>query len=403
MTLQDSPELGGAHVSDAEIKAFREKYREIFPGSHPDRQTIIELLKASKAAVAAASEAFRSAFAAASPAVPSSVEALDIETQAWECDKWPVWLHNIVDRTNEAADRLDMSSEQACAYAVLATLSRPSVAEGAVKALEWVDRVTARAESLERIGATEDAADLRALLAALVSQPLPQAGAETIGPWGWANKNDAVTRFGHKKWRELGHELTPLYSAASIAQLQQRIAELDAECVTSMKTIADERAAREAAEAKLAEAVEVLEPFAAIKFAWRGDHVELAACSRDEIDGVLSLTMGDFRRARSFRAEAAERVVVAAWNAFGGKVVDEYDEIPYVIDQADGDLAEQIRALTQQRDAAEAKQAEAVEKEREECAKVAESLAGWMQPRAVAFAIRARARSFRASIGEKTP
>lgn len=41
-------------VGDAEIKAFREKYREIFPGSHPDRQTIIELLTASKQAVSAA-------------------------------------------------------------------------------------------------------------------------------------------------------------------------------------------------------------------------------------------------------------------------------------------------------------------------------------------------------------
>lgn len=56
----------------------------------------------------------------------ASAGAASIETQAWECDKWPVWLHGVVDRANEAADRLDMSSEQAMAYAVLTALATPS-------------------------------------------------------------------------------------------------------------------------------------------------------------------------------------------------------------------------------------------------------------------------------------
>lgn len=44
------------------------------------------------------------------------------EAKAWNCAEWPEWLHKIVDKTNEVADRLDMSSEQAMAYAALAAL-----------------------------------------------------------------------------------------------------------------------------------------------------------------------------------------------------------------------------------------------------------------------------------------
>jgi len=73
---QDTTPANSAQgVSEAEIKAFREKYREIFPGSHPDRQTIIELLTASKEAVSAASEAFRSTLTAAIGAGGETVPA----------------------------------------------------------------------------------------------------------------------------------------------------------------------------------------------------------------------------------------------------------------------------------------------------------------------------------------
>ncbi|MBN8241921.1 hypothetical protein JF546_02715 [Nitratireductor aquimarinus] len=46
-----------------------------------------------------------------------------LETKAWDCETWPDWLHDIVEKTNEVADRLDMSAEQAHAYAALAALS----------------------------------------------------------------------------------------------------------------------------------------------------------------------------------------------------------------------------------------------------------------------------------------
>lgn len=55
--------------------------------------------------------------------VDAQTEAREIETQAWCCDEWPEWLHKIVDETCEVADRLDMSAEQAHAYAVLAALA----------------------------------------------------------------------------------------------------------------------------------------------------------------------------------------------------------------------------------------------------------------------------------------
>lgn len=53
----------------------------------------------------------------------AQTEARAIETLAWNCDEWPEWLHKIVDQTNEVADRLDMSSEQAHAFAVLTALA----------------------------------------------------------------------------------------------------------------------------------------------------------------------------------------------------------------------------------------------------------------------------------------
>ncbi len=50
----------------------------------------------------------------------------------------------------------------------------------------------------------------------------------------------------------------------------------------------------------------------------------------------------------------AQATVVAAWNAFGGHVADDYDETKDVALVAGGDLAEQIAELSNQRNAAEA-------------------------------------------------
>lgn len=78
------------------------------------------------------------------------------EALAWNCSEWPQWLHAIVDKTNEVADRLDMSSEQSIAFAVLEALSaeRQSAERGevAVKPLRWekplIRSTLSRAETL---------------------------------------------------------------------------------------------------------------------------------------------------------------------------------------------------------------------------------------------------------------
>lgn len=59
-----------------------------------------------------------------------------IARQAWNCDEWPEWLHKVVAETNDVADRLDMSAEQAHAYAALSAL-RAQPAAVKVRALEW--------------------------------------------------------------------------------------------------------------------------------------------------------------------------------------------------------------------------------------------------------------------------
>lgn len=97
-------------VSDAEIKAFRLKYREIFPGSHPDRQTIIELLTASKEAVRAGSEAFRRALSAASPTKggESAGEPSEAVIRKMRDEEWP-------DRQallDEAVELLDCANDE---------------------------------------------------------------------------------------------------------------------------------------------------------------------------------------------------------------------------------------------------------------------------------------------------
>lgn len=60
-----------------------------------------------------------------------------LERAAWNCNEWPQWLHDIVDRTNDVADRQDMSTEQAIAYGVLSAIGAlQERVEGAEKALK---------------------------------------------------------------------------------------------------------------------------------------------------------------------------------------------------------------------------------------------------------------------------
>ena len=54
-----------------------------------------------------------------------------LEAAAWNCDEWPEWLHDIVAKTDDVADRLDMSSQQAMAYAILSARALPTDAEAA--------------------------------------------------------------------------------------------------------------------------------------------------------------------------------------------------------------------------------------------------------------------------------
>lgn len=62
------------------------------------------------------------------------LRADEIEEQAWNCYAWPQWLHDIVWKTNEVADHLDMSTEQAIAYGVLSALSASS---GSAAPVAW--------------------------------------------------------------------------------------------------------------------------------------------------------------------------------------------------------------------------------------------------------------------------
>lgn len=52
-----------------------------------------------------------------------------VVAQAWNCDTWPKWLHTAVAGANEIADRLDMSTEQALAYAILAYQANPALSD----------------------------------------------------------------------------------------------------------------------------------------------------------------------------------------------------------------------------------------------------------------------------------
>jgi len=298
---------------------------------------------------------------AASPVSPSDggavvepVTELFAKCDAWTAKEWLQRLVKAANRRDQAVrDRDDLSfatynniasstaSRIAREFAdeIFAALSRPSVAEGAVAvaALLQPDGLSMSDGEIRLFYANlDEAAEAYDAIEALVSQPLPQAGAESelVEPVAWMHPIGAI-------WRQdnypAGMDFTtggwiPLVPAASIAQLQQRIAELDAECVTSMKTIAHERAAREAAErerdeakaatvaiergmvrkrkalaaseAKLAEvkreAVAVVDPFAAMFDAM----AENGKPDDKEVYGYNDaiLRRSDFRRARSFRA-----------------------------------------------------------------------------------------------------
>lgn len=48
----------------------------------------------------------------------------DIEAKAWNCSEYPEWLSSMVEEANEVADRLDMSTEQVVAWAILSAQSQ---------------------------------------------------------------------------------------------------------------------------------------------------------------------------------------------------------------------------------------------------------------------------------------
>jgi len=56
------------------------------------------------------------------------------ETTATECSKWEEWLHDAVDEANDVADKLDWSTEQVLAYAILQ--ARSSAYEECAKLIE---------------------------------------------------------------------------------------------------------------------------------------------------------------------------------------------------------------------------------------------------------------------------
>lgn len=131
---------GFAHASAAASAAVKltrtDVLREWFGGKRYARD--YEYLDAQFGQAADRIISFLSARAEASAAV--KVKAENIEEQAWRCDEWPEWLHKVVEQTNEIADKWDMSSEQAHAYAVLLALTtEPAAPEGrqeAARALE---------------------------------------------------------------------------------------------------------------------------------------------------------------------------------------------------------------------------------------------------------------------------
>lgn len=98
-------------------------------------------------------------------------------------------------------------------------------------------------------------------------------------------------------------EEQPLYSAALISQLNSRIGELEKECTASLQIIADERARAEAAEAKLAEAREVIEPFAHIAENLKPEDGGTDSLLITEDDARLAeISLSCFWAARSFHS-----------------------------------------------------------------------------------------------------
>jgi hypothetical protein len=73
-----------------------------------------------------------------------------------------------------------------------------------------------------------------------------------------------------------------------------------------------------------------------------------------DLNDTISRLTADNEALRKERDEARAKVL-AAWNAFAGHVADDYDETIDVSLVVGGDLDEQIRSLTEQRDTDEAR------------------------------------------------
>jgi len=331
LPLQDSPELGGDLDEAALRAAFQVNHH---PDSEPSSVELARLAKSIRA------------YLAASPAVPSSVEALRILDRC-EAETNTKFTEGLATITSAELETLR------------ATLSRPSVAEGAVADSADTSDIAWQIADECWLNTFEKHKLAKRIRSALVSQPLPQAGAESelVEPDldTIIDQHPDVSGSDEEAERLLAplkptppHEVYGPHIPLARAIVHEYLNEFDK--VRAETSLTDVWSAAEyLLRIRIASALAQLQQ--RIAEAERGH-----ADARDNF-----LTMQGAANKLRIRAEAAEQVVVAAWNAFGGKVVDEYDEIPYVIDQADGDLAEQIRALTQQRDAAEAKLAEAVE------------------------------------------
>ncbi len=99
-------------------------------------------------------------------------------------------------------------------------------------------------------------------------------------------------------------------TAAILSLIRPAFEALDHECQSSMTEIARERARADAAEAKLAQAVEALEPFAKMAAAYDGllEEEDVPVLAQNK----LRITLNELRRARSASARGETTILALA-------------------------------------------------------------------------------------------
>jgi hypothetical protein len=293
--LQDSPELGG-DASVVEAKWLRKLQRILTNSELHETTRVVDAIDTINAALAA------------SPAVPSSVEALRVTDEMVEAScavyakatGYYVEFHSGL--RSESSDRM----RKAMRSVLEAALSRPSVAEGTVALpmnRETLGRMVREAwvrwamtqpspkpswlVPYDELAEPDKEADRQIgeaiakwtiihheAQAALVSHPLPQAGASELVErlkaeearmlrlWDACEEvrkkhvgTPAAFDINGLKHAVAGRDPVLIEAAATIADLQQRIAVAEAELDNEKERVIFIDAAREAAEAKLAEAV----------------------------------------------------------------------------------------------------------------------------------------------------